>query len=257
MGTIRRRVAAVLCFMDTVTQAPVSGGSVYIQIRQKSPVIRKDDGYIVILAQSGVDSLDIDVSGAVFLPVSVHISLAAEAAGAIRYIYLMPSLDYPFTPQTAVIFGTCAACGLCAVRTADSGRYRLMEDLDAGKDRIRLWGIEKFLPGRQLLLHEGTQYARVTLLQPDDGTEQSYDIGGRVRAHFQKGKTKVYSVTRIFPDNSGRFCVAYDNVCKSGETIRFLGDHIFARQKDGRENIGIDVQVGIQEGQKIEINVGV
>ena len=110
MGTIRRRVAAVLCFMDTVTQAPVSGGSVYIQIRQKSPVIRKDDGYIVILAQSGVDSLDIDVSGAVFLPVSVHISLAAEAAGAIRYIYLMPSLDYPFTPHNGGFFWN--VCGV-------------------------------------------------------------------------------------------------------------------------------------------------
>lgn len=256
MGTIRRRAAAVLFFIDTVTQAPVSGGGINIQIRQQSPIIRKDDGYVVILAQNGVDSLDIAVSGTGFLPVALHIDLSAEAPGMIRYIYLLPSPDYLFTPQMAVIFGTCATRGLYAVRTADCGRYKLMEDFDAGKDMIRLWGIDKFLQGQQLLLNEEEQYALVTLLEPDDETERGYRIRERFRACFHKGKTRVYSIIRIFPDENGSFCVAYDKIRKGGETIRFLGEDICAQGKGTKADIKIDTQVAIQEGQQIEIHMG-
>ena len=256
MGTIRHRAAAVLRFIDTVTQTLVSGSSLQIQIRQKSPMIRKHDGCVVILAQSGVDSLDIAASGACFLPVALHISLAGEAPVAVQYIYLLPSPGYPFTPQMAVIFGTNAACGLYAVRTADCGRYRLMEDFDADKDVIRLWGVKKFLPGQQLLLNEEDQYALVTLLEPDDETEQAYRIGEQVKACFQKGKTKVYSVIKISPDRNGSFCVAYDRIRKGGERIRFLEENICSQRKDAKAGITIDTEAGIQEGQKIEINVG-
>ena len=256
MGSIRRRVAAALRFIDTVTQTPVPGSSLYIQIRQKSPIIRKDDGYVVILSQSGVDSLDIDVSGAGFLAVTVHMNLVQEAAAVIQYIYLLPSLDYPFTPQMAVISGTCTTRGLYAVRAVDSSRYRLMEDIAKGMEMIRIWGSEKFLQGQRLLLNEGEQYALVTLLESDDETEYGYRIQKPAAACFHKGKTTVYSVIRISPDKSGRFCAAYDKISKDGEIIRFLGDHFLGHEGKANAGTEIDTQVRIQEGQEIEIHVG-
>lgn len=255
MGTIRHRAAAVLRFIDTVTQTPVSGGRLHIQIRQKSPMIRKEDGHVVIFAQPGVNSLDIAASGAGFLPAAWHISLAVEEAGAVQYIYLLPSLQYPFTPQMAVISGTCAARGLYAIRMAECVRYKLMEDLDPKKDVIRLWGIEKFLQGQQLLLNEGGQYALVTLLQPDDKTERGYRIRERVKACFRKAKTKVYSAIWISPNESGGFCVAYDRICQGGETIRFLEEHICAQTKDTVTDIKVDTEVMVQEGQRIQVNL--
>lgn len=248
MGSIRRRVAAALCFIDTVTQTLVSGSRLYIQTRQKNPIIRKDDGYVVILSQSSVDSLDIDVSGAGFFAVTVHMDLVQESGAVIQYIYLLPSPDYPFTPQMAVIFGTCTARGLYAVRTADSSRYKLMEDIAEGMEMIRIWGTEKFLRGQRLLLNEGERYALVTLSEPDDETAYGYRIQKAAAACFHKGKTKVYSVIRISPDKSGNFCAAYDKVSKDGEIIRFLGN-------PGADT-EIDTQVRIQEGQEIKIHVG-
>lgn len=254
MGRIRRRAAAVFCFIDTVTQSPVSSRSLLIQIQQKSPVIRKDDGCVVILAQDGVDSLDIAVTSVGFSPVTFHADLAVEAPVVVQYIYLLPSSGYPFTPQMAVIRGTCAARGLCAVRMADCGRYRLMENLDAGDAVMRLWGVEKFLRGQQLLLEQEGQYAVVTLLEPDDAAGHGYRITQPVPVPtgFQKGKTKVYSVTRVCPDGNGRFCVAYDKVCKGGEMIRFMDGDV-CRLGAGA---GTDIEVEIQEGQRVEIHIG-
>lgn len=249
MGRIRCKAAVVLCFIDTVTHSPVSGRSLWIQIRQKSPVIRKDDGCVVILGQPGVDSLDIAVTGAGFSPVTFHAGLAGEGPVQIQYVYLLPSSGYPFTPQMAVIRGACAARGLCAVRAADCGRYRLMENLDVGEAVMRLWGVEKFLQGQQLLLEQEGQYAVVTLLEPDDAAGHGYRFMEPVPICFRKGKTNVYSVTRISPDENGRFCVAYDRVRKDGETIRFMGGDICAPGKNART----EMEVRIQEGQEIEI----
>lgn len=289
MGTIRRRVAAVLRFLDTVAQAPVSGGSLSIRIRQKSPVIRKDDGYVVILEQPGVYSLDIEVSGGGFSPVVVQIDLE-EAAAGIRYIYLLPAPGYPFTPGMAVISGTCGPGGAYALRTADSGRYRLMEDLDGDGDVVRIWGIERFLQGQQLLLNQEEKYALVTLTEPDGEIDHGYRIRERTGICFQKGKTKICSAIRISPDERGRFCLAYDRIRGEKETIRFLGEEIFSRGKNlesglkddmgnpeknemknhmGKtaENnaknhmkkdtdIEIDMEVEIWEGRETEIHVG-
>ncbi|MDE6984252.1 MAG: hypothetical protein K2O99_06895 [Lachnospiraceae bacterium] len=130
-----------------------------------------------------------------------------------------------------------------------------MEDLDPKKDVIRLWGIEKFLQGQQLLLNEGGQYALVTLLQPDDKTERGYRIRERVKACFRKAKTKVYSAIWISPNESGGFCVAYDRIRQGGETIRFLGEHICAQTKDTVTDIKIDTEVMVQEGQRIQVNL--
>lgn len=256
MGTIRRRVAAVLRFFDTVAQTPVSGGSLSIKIRQKSPFIRKDDGYFVILAQPGVDSLDIDVSGGGFSPVTMHIDLAGEAAAGIHCINLLPSSGYPFTPRMAVIYGTCRSGGLYALRMADSGRYRLMENLKTGGSVIKIWGIERFLQGQQLLLNEEERYALVTLLEPDDEAEHEYRIREQIGTCFQKGKTKVYSVIRISPDESGRFCLAYDRIRGEKETIRFLGEQDFSQGKSLETDIKTDTEIEIWEGREIEIHVG-
>lgn len=70
---------------------------------------------------------------------------------------------------------------------------------------------------------------------------------------FPKGRTKVYSVIRIFPDESGRFCVAYDRVHKDGETIRLWGEPVCPR--GGNAGIDTAIEVQIQEGQEIEILV--
>lgn len=222
MGRIRRRAAAVIRFIDTVTQAPVSGSSLYIQIRQKSPILWKEDGYVVVMEQPGVDSLDISVSGGYFSPAQFHVEVLRDVPVRIRYIHLLPASGYPFTREMAVIRGNCPPEGLYAVRMEDAGRYRLMEDLTGGDSRIRLWGNEKFSPGQLLLLNEGQRYEPVTLLAEEEETEYGYCIREQIRESWKKGKTKVCSAIRIFPDEQGRFCAAYDRVGKNGEKIRFL-----------------------------------
>lgn len=222
MGRIRRRAAAVIRFVDTVTQAPVSGSSLYIQIRPKSPILWKEDGYVVIMEQPGVDSLDISVSGGRFSPAQFHMDVVWDAPVQICYAHLLPAAGYPFTKEMAVIRGNCPPEGLYALRMADASRYRLMEDLEEGGSRIRLWGNERFSPGQLLLLNEGQRYEPVTLLADDEETEYGYLVRGQLRGNWKKGKTKIYSAIRISPDENGNFCVAYTRISKGGEKIRFL-----------------------------------
>lgn len=254
MGRIRRRVAAVLRFIDTVTQAPVSGSGLYIQIRQKSPVIWKEDGYVVIMEQPGVDSLDISVSGGRFSPVRFHMDVSGDAPVQICYAHLLPASGYPFTKEMAVIRGNCPPEGLYAVRMADAGRYRLMEDLDGGESRIRLWGNEMFSPGQLLLLNEGERYEPVTLLADEEEVEYGYHIRGQLKEKWKKGKTKIYSAIRISPDENGKFCVAYTRISKGGEKIRFLYGKATVTDTAAETVTGTEVE--IQEGQEMEIHVG-
>lgn len=232
MGRIRRRAAAVIRFIDTVTQAPVSGSSLYIQIKQKNPILWKEDGYVVIMEQPGVDSLDIFVSGGRFSPAWFHMDVLRDAPVQICYAHLLPASGYPFTKEMAVIRGTCPLEGLYAVRMADAGRYRLMEDLTGGENRIRIWGNESFSPGQQLLLNEGQRYEPVMLLAEDEETEYGYHIRGQLKGKWKKGKTKIYSAIRIFPDEKGEFCVAYTRISKGGEKIRFLGGNYHLREEE-------------------------
>ncbi len=219
MGRIRHKAAVVLRFIDTVTQAPVSGRSLYIRNKQKSPIIWKEDGYVVIMEQPGVDSLDISVSGGMFSSMEFHMDIMREAPVQIQYIHLLPASGYPFTRQMAVIRGNGTSEELYAVRVADSGRYRLMENLTAGVDRIKLWGNERFSPGQLLLLNEGQRYEPVMLVADDEDNEYEYCIRGQIRGNWKKGKTKVYSAIRISPDDKGNFCIAYDRISKGGEKI--------------------------------------
>lgn len=235
MGRIRRRAAAVIRFIDTVTQAPVSGSGLYIQIRQKSPIIWKEDGYVVIMEQPGVDSLDISVSGGRFSPARFHMDVVRDNPVQICYAHLLPASGYPFTKEMAVIRGNCPPEGLYAVRMADANRYRLMEDLDGGESRIRLWGNERFSPGQLLLLNEGQRYEPVTLLADDEETEYGYHIRGQMKGKWKKGKTKIYSAIRISPDDKGEFCVAYTRISKGGEKIRFIrGDRCLPEAAAGK-----------------------
>lgn len=284
MGRIRRRAAAVLRFIDTVTQAPVSGSSLYIQVKQKSPILWKEDGYVVIMEQPGVDSLDISVSGGRFSPARFHMDVLRDAPVRICYAHLLPAAGYPFTREMAVIRGNCPPEGLYAVRTAAAGRYRLMEDLTGGEYRIRIWGNERFSPGQQLLLNEGQRYEPVTLLAADEENEYGYQIKEPIRGEWRKGKTRIYSAIKIFPDDSGNFCIAYDRISKGGEKIRFIRsdcclpengatDCTAADAEDGvtgstaadaaddaetgsTDCTAADAEIEIQEGQEIEFYVG-
>lgn len=250
MGRIRHKAAAVIRFIDTVTQAPVSGSSLYIRIEQKSPIIWKEDGYVVIMEQPGVECLDISVSGGRFSPLEFHMDIMREAPVQIQYIHLLPASGYPFTRQMAVIRGDGASGELYAVRVADSGKYRLMENLSAGENRIKLWGNERFSPGQQLLLSEEDRYELVTLLEADDETEHGYRTVEQLKGAWKKGKTKIYSAVQISPDDSGSFCIAYDRISKEGEEIRFLSVM-------NEENAPlVDKVVEIQEGQETEFHVG-
>lgn len=263
MGRIRRRVAAVLRFIDTVTQTPVSGGSLYIQTQQRSPVLWKEDGYVVIMEQPGVDGLDISVSGSRFAPVRFHVDVLRDIPVQICYVHLLPGAGYPFTKDMAVIRGTCPLQELYAVRMADEGRYRLMEDLAEGENKIKIWGNERFSAGQQLLLREKQRYEPVTLLAADEGTEFGYHIRGQLKESWKKGKTKLYSAVRISPDDRGNFCIAYDRISKGGEKIRFLcgksplpESETDNAKTDTAAAAAAETVVDIQEGQEIEVYVG-
>lgn len=237
MGNIRRKVAAVLLFIDTVRQRAISGSSLYIQAEPKSPIIRKEDGYVVIMEQPGVKNLDISISGGGFASMRIHIGVAGENPVHIHYVNLLPSSAYPFTEHMAIIHGKGASSEMYAVRMSDSSKYRLMEDIAAGGRAIRLWGAERLMPGQLMLLEGEGCREYITLLEPSDDTEYEYRVSGNIRNSYIKGKAKIYSAVRIMPDESGGFCIAYDGVRKGGEEILLE-----------------DKTIAIEEGQEYVIN---
>lgn len=246
MGNIRRRVAVALLFIDTVTQRVITGGSLRMEVKQKSPVIWKEEGYAVVMQQPGVDSLDILVSGGSFAPVQLHVEIVREAPVQIRYVHMLPARTYPFTPQMAVIYGKGkgAAGTMYALRVADSSKYRLMETVTAGEKMIRLWGARRLLPG-QLLFLEGEDFCeQVMILEADDDTEYGYRVSEAIRGSYAKGKTSVYSSIKIMPDADGGFWLAYDGIHRDGEKIRLV---------DGMENGLLLDEIKIEEGQQYTV----
>lgn len=158
--------------------------------------------------------------------------------------------DYSGEPLEGVTVSL--GTGRGATLTDAKGMYRLTTaDTDTLRASFRLLGYRE---ERRTLLHpQGEQCALVTLLESDDETERGYRIMEEPEMDFPKGRTKVYSVIRIFPDESGRFCVAYDRVHKDGETIRLWGEPVCPR--GGNAGIDTAIEVQIQEGQEIEILV--
>lgn len=250
MGNIRRRVAAAFLFIDTVTQRAITGRGLRLEVKQKCPVIWKEEGYAVIMQQPGVVSLDITVSGSSFATVRLHVDVARESPVQIRHVHILPSKAYPFTPQMAVIHGKGAARTMYALRVADSGKYKLMETITAGEKMIRLWGVKALLPGQMLFLEGKDFREQVMILEADDGTEYGYRVSGAIQGSYTKEKTMVCSSIKIMPDADGGFWLAYDGIHKGGEKIRLV---------DGMENemlldeTEIDMEIDIEEGQQYTV----
>lgn len=250
MGNIRRRVAAALLFIDTVTQRVIAGGSLRLEVKQKSPVIWKEEGYAVIMQQQGVDSLDILVSGGGFAPARLHVEAVREAPVQICHVYLLPSETYPFTPQMAVIHGKGLAKTIYALRVADSSKYKLMETVTAGGKMIKLWSAKGLSPGQMLFL-EGEDFCeQVMILEADDETEYGYYVSGAIQGSYAKRNTNVYSSIKIMPDESGGFWLAYDGIYKGGEKI-ILADG--SENKMEINNMKIKMEIDIEERQQYTV----
>lgn len=245
MGRINRKAAAVILFIDTVTQRPITGRRLLVKIRQKSPMIWKEDGYLVILEQPGVDELDISVSGDRFMNAGLHIDIRSQNTVQVRYVQLLPSVSYPFTQRMAVIHVSIhadeTAQTVYALRTQDSSKYKLMEDIASGEKVIKLWGAEGLLPGQMLFLHGADCSEQITLLEPDEDTEYGYHINENVKGSYSKEKTKVYSAIGTTVDESGEYLIAYDGLHKGGEKILLT---------DGKKN---DKEIEIKEGQEYTV----
>ena len=99
MGNVHTKVAVVLRFIDAVTEQWVksAGGrpDITVKVRQQNKVLWKAADCAVILAQPGVRSVDIAVSGGGYLENSLCICLPEDDEPQIRYLWMQPAADYP------------------------------------------------------------------------------------------------------------------------------------------------------------------
>ncbi len=233
MGNVHTKVAVVLRFIDAVTEQWVksAGGrpDITVKVRQQNKVLWKAADCAVILAQPGVRSVDIAVSGGGYLENSLCICLPEDDEPQIRYLWMQPAADYPFTADMTVIRGRCVqgrvTGGLYAVWITENVKYKLMGTTVPGEDSILLWGMDKIVEERGVLLCENGESEYVTLCGQNDGATYSYRVRGGISKVFHKGSAKVYMASKLSPDSSGRFLAAYLHWEKRCKTIQFWQDN--------------------------------
>ncbi|MDE7323222.1 MAG: hypothetical protein K2N73_10990 [Lachnospiraceae bacterium] len=243
MGIVHTKVAVVLRFIDAVTRRWVTKtdgkAGITVKVRQQNKVLWKGADCAVILAQPGECSMDIMVSGGVYVDRQLYICLPEDNKPVIRYLWMQPAAGYPFSADMTVIRGRCAggkaAGALYAVWITDNTKYKLMETTAPGDEVIRLWGIDGIAEERIVLLCENGESEYVTLLGQTDTSEYSYRVKGGMKKAFRKESAKIYMAAKLIPDSSGSFIIAYQHWEERCEKIRFWRDGVtVAELKIGR-----------------------
>lgn len=243
MGMIQTKVAAVLYFIDSVTENQIKQKNIYIQIEQQNTVIWKEEGCAVILKRQGNDKIDIHIHSDMFIDRTLSIDIIDERRSLISYIWLLPSERYPFRQDMAVVHGRSEREEIYAVRISDCSEWKLMDTATAGDEKIRLWGAEGIVNERIIMLSEDSKNAVVMLLGQDEDTDYSYRVREKLQDNFHKGKASVYMVNKIYTDNNGFFHLGYRNIENEKEKIQF-----FCNGK-------VLEEINLMTGKEIEIQI--
>lgn len=255
MGNVHIKVAVVLRFIDAVTEQWVknAGGraDITVKVQQQNRVLWKAADCAVILAQPGVCSVDISVSGGGYRDRRLCICMPEDDTPQIRYLWMQPAADYPFTADMAVIRGKCAqgegTGGLYAVWNAENAKYKLMETTAPKDDTIRLWGIDGIVEERVVLLSENGEREYVTLCGQNDSPAHSYRVRGEISRVFHKGTAKVYMAAKLSPDSEGCFIMAFPHREKRCDTIWFWHDGVRVAEMEIGKDKEYCVWIGGQE----------
>lgn len=223
MGVVYTKVAAVLMFVDIVTERQVKYQGLRIQTIPQSKVVWKDRDCAVILAQEKVHKMDIVISGKLYQEVQIQIALTFDAAPQTHTIWLSPSEFYPFQENMTILRGSCPKKEFYILWQADSTKYKLMETTVVGSDCISIWGIDGSVEGRKFVLC-ADKMELVTLAGEAEQGMHTYRTKRRIQQVFYRGKTKLYKAAKVQTDSSGKFFVGFQKEMQSDGNVLFWSE---------------------------------
>jgi hypothetical protein len=208
MGTIHTSVAAVINFIDSVTQRPMKGKIVQVNIKQGNKIIWKDDSCAVILKSDNTNTVDIAIRSGIYRGFDIHLDLKVQNSPMIYYEWLTPTMNYPFTSNMAVVRGVGKGGEVLAAMITESTSIKLIGDTD-NTNKIKLWGVEGSIENKKLLLRENTKEQVITLLNRCDDEKDCYYTNEKIKKNFHKGETLIYPVTMVRTGQDGEYIMAY------------------------------------------------
>lgn len=223
MGVVHTKAAAVLLFIDAVTERQVRYRGLQIQTIPQSKVVWKDRDCAVILAQENMHQIDIVISGKFYQEVQIQIALTFDAAPQMHTIWLPPSESYPFQENMTILRGSCPKKEFYILWQADSTKYKLLETTIVGSDCISIWGIDGSVEGRTIGLYE-EKLELVTLVGQAEQGIHTYNTKTKIQQVFHRGKTKLYKAIKVQTDNSGKFFAGFQKELQNDNQFLFWSE---------------------------------
>lgn len=223
MGVVYTKAAAVLLFVDAVTERRVRYRGLQIQTIPQSKVVWKDRDCAVILAQENIHQIDIVISGKFYQEVQIQIALTFDAAPQMHTIWLPPSESYPFSENMTILRGSCPKKEFYILWQTDSTKYKLLETTIVGSDCISIWGIDGSVEGRKFVLCED-KMELVTLVGQAEQGKHTYRTKISIQQVFHRGKAKLYKATKVQTDNSGKFFTGFQKEMQQDDKILFWSE---------------------------------
>lgn len=223
MGVVYTKAAAVLLFVDAVTERRVRYRGLQIQTIPQSKVVWKDRDCAVILAQENIHQIDIVISGKFYQEVQIQIALTFDAAPQMHTIWLPPSESYPFSENMTILRGSCPKKEFYILWQTDSTKYKLLETTIVGSDCISIWGIDGSVEGRKFVLCED-KMELVTLVGQAEQGMHTYRTKTSIQQVFHRGKAKLYKATKVQTDNSGKFFTGFQKEMQQDDKILFWSE---------------------------------
>jgi len=223
MGVVYTKAAAVLLFVDAVTERRVRYRGLQIQTIPQSKVVWKDRDCAVILAQENMHQIDIVISGKFYQEVQIQIALTFDAAPQMHTVWLPPSESYPFQENMIILRGSCPKKEFYALWQADNTKYKLLETTIVGSDCISIWGIDGSVEGRTIGLFE-EKLELVTLVGQAEQGMHMYHTKTKIQQGFHRGKTKLYKAIKVQTDSNGKFFTAFQRELQNDNKFLFWSE---------------------------------
>lgn len=223
MGVVHIKAAAVLMFVDAVTERQVRYRGLQIQTIPQSKVVWKDRDCAVILAQENIRKMDIVISGKFYQEVQVQIELTLDTTPQMHTIWLAPSKFYPFQENMTVLHGSCPKKEFYILWPADNTKYKLLETTIVGSNCISIWGIDGSVEERKFVLCED-KMELVTLVGQAKQGMHTYRTKTSMQQVFHRGKAKLYKATKVQTDSSGKFFMGFQKEMQKDDKILFWSE---------------------------------
>ncbi len=223
MGVVHIKAAAVLMFVDAVTERQVRYRGLQLQTIPQSKMVWKDRDCAVILAQENICKMDIIISGKFYQEVRIQIELTLGTTPQMYTIWLPPSEIYPFQENMTILRGSCPKKEFYILCPTDNTKYKLLETTIVGSDCISIWGIDGSVDGRIFVLCED-KMELVTLVGQTEQGMHTYRIKTSMQQVFHRGKAKLYKATKVQTDSSGKFFTGFQKEMQKDDKILFWSE---------------------------------